>query len=1123
KSKDRKADTRQGQILFRSIGCLACHTVSNEGHSGPFGGGDLSKVGSKRTESWLFTWLKSPQSLNADHRMPLVKLSEIERSQLALFLSDLGDDNPKTQSSSQPLQEQVRAGKKLIEAAGCAVCHRIPGVSTKARQLADLSKSDWDSSRSCLGVRPDPKAFRPAYPQLKPAEREAIEKFIKSREGQLTKHNPLDQGRLVLEQNNCLKCHERNHTKGIVEIAGSMSVTDPSIQGQSEALIPPALNAIGDKLLDKALAEAVSGEQPKPRLPWLKVRMPKFKHSKEDKAALLHYLISQDRVPDNAPSTSTPKPSGQKTDHLVAGYTLIGAKGFSCVACHRVGSFEPRNVALGTRGSDLLMLGQRMRQSYYLRWTRSPQRIVPGMEMPSLRKAVPDVLGEDLLAQLTATWEALNDPRFTAPTSPSAVEQLLVVRPGEPTRVVRDVFTSSKENGGGYIARALAIGLNNGHNMLFDLDNFTLRNWTFGDFARQRTEGKSWYWDLAGVPIMQGFTSESDFALQAVEPSNSPLLAPIKENNSGGRLNSYQVDQKSIKIHYDLHFKIDNKNQSVHVREQITPEGSSAWKRTIAVSDVPDGYQMRIAINRRTALVGNPRIEVIGEDSTRKSEYAQVKNGAVQLLYRTDLTRPKFNLPDQPEIITEDESVTSVPGYTGTRLPLPASIMPTALTWTKQDRPGIPKGTLIFTSLKGHVFLAIDTDNDGLEDTLKLFEEGLAAPYGVLPYKNGLLVAHKPELIYLEDTNADGRADKRHVVATGWGYSDNYHDWTTSLIQDSQDRFYIGLGSDYAQPKRPKETSRWRGAVLRITPSSLPENPTAKLTPWKIEPVGQAFRYPTGLAINQEDEIFVTDNQGVQNTFNELNHLVEGRHYGVPSRHETNTTANATPPAVQVPHPWTRSVNGVFFLPPSGKEHSAFRGHGIGCEYDTRFLVRFTLQKVKGEYQGAAYYFSHPNAEAGGNNFRGPLCGAVSPQGNLYIGSIHDSGWLGGQNTGAIVRLSPREKLSNNGIREVRATPKGFEIEFLMPIVAENINSPASYDISGYTRSWKGGYATPDSSRHKLTVQKATRLPDGRTVSLEVKDRREGFVYEISCGGLSQANDRPLFPNTAHYTLHKIP
>ncbi len=769
------------------------------------------------------------------------------------------------------------------------------------------------------------------------------------------------------------------------------------------------------------------------------------------------------------------------------------------------------------------MLGKRMRRSFYLRWTASPQRIVPGMEMPSIRKAVPGILNENIATQLAATWEALNDPRFTAPTAPSAVEQLLIVKPGERARIVRDVFTNPKDNGGGYIARAMAIGLNNGHNILFDLDNFTLRNWTFGDFARQRTEGKSWYWDLAGVPVMKGFTEQSDFALHRKNDPDSALIRPIKANNASGRLLSYRASSEGdVSLEFELNFQVERQRHAVRVSQRIEPH-PNGWRLQIQFDGLPAGYEMAVSANRRTGLVGDPSVTVADEQSERDAGSVLADKGTVSLLYSANLKRPALDLPPKPELSAEIEAVTSVPGYTGKRLPLPGSIMPTALTWTDRELPGIPRGTLVFTSLKGHVYLAKDTDGDGLEDSLAAFEEGLAAPYGVLPYARGLLVAHKPEVIYLEDTNGDGRADVRQVVATGWGYSDNYHDWTTSLIQDSHGNFYVGLGSDYAQPKRNIETSKWRGTVLKITPPKPPHELGKDFEPWSVEPAGHAFRYPTGIAINEDDEIFVTDNQGVQNTFNEINHLVQGRHYGVPSRHETNRDVPPSLPAIQVPHPWTRSVNGVFFLPRSGPGHPEFRGQGIGCEYDTRFLIRFSLQKVAGEYQGAAYLFSQPNAGVGGSNFQGPLYGGVAPDGDIYIGSIHDSGWLGGQNTGDIVRLTPTKTFPSNGIREVRATPAGFDVEFLKPIGSPAAGNPENYDISGYTRIWKGGYATPDSSRHKLQVQSASLHKDGRTVSLKLAGRREGYVYEISLSRLASSKEAPLFPDAAHYTLHKIP
>ena len=92
-------------------------------------------------------------------------------------------------------------------------------------------------------------------------------------------------------------------------------------------------------------------------------------------------------------------------------------------------------------------------------------------------------------------------------------------------------------------------------------------------------------------------------------------------------------------------------------------------------------------------------------------------------------------------------------------------------------------GTLAFTSLEGHVYLARDTD--GIEDKLTLFEEGLSAPYGITAIGEVLIVTHKPELILLKDLDGDGHADRREVIATGWGFNDNYHDWTCGVVKDS--------------------------------------------------------------------------------------------------------------------------------------------------------------------------------------------------------------------------------------------------------------------------------------------------------------------------------------------------
>jgi putative membrane-bound dehydrogenase-like protein len=58
--------------------------------------------------------------------------------------------------------------------------------------------------------------------------------------------------------------------------------------------------------------------------------------------------------------------------------------------------------------------------------------------------------------------------------------------------------------------------------------------------------------------------------------------------------------------------------------------------------------------------------------------------------------------------------------------------------------------------------------------TPRIFADGLAIPLGILPYKNGVYVQHGPDIVFLSDTDGDGRADKREVILSGFGVQDSH-------------------------------------------------------------------------------------------------------------------------------------------------------------------------------------------------------------------------------------------------------------------------------------------------------------------------------------------------------------
>ena len=284
-----------------------------------------------------------------------------------------------------------------------------------------------------------------------------------------------------------------------------------------------------------------------------------------------------------------------------------------------------------------------------------------------------------------------------------------------------------------------------------------------------------------------------------------------------------------------------------------------------------------------------------------------------------------------------------------------------------------------------------------------------------------------------------------------------------------------------------------------------------------------------GLARNRHGQLFVSDNQGNYNPFNELNHVTFDAHYGFINTLEKNPGINPqlTPPAINIPHHWTRSVNGLCFLetPPellaSGRKHfGPFEGHLIACEYDTRRLIRMSLDMVDGVVQGAAYPLSDYHAQSG-DTFLGPLACAVAPDGDVYIGNIRDSGWGGANNTGSVVRMIPEFDLLPTGIREIRASVDGFHIDFTAAVAAELAERIESYSISSYRRVSTPAYGGDDVDRRREKIDRVTLATDHRSVRIVLSDLRLGFVYEFRLKKLT--NVGRFFPAEAFYTLHRLP
>ena len=75
---------------------------------------------------------------------------------------------------------------------------------------------------------------------------------------------------------------------------------------------------------------------------------------------------------------------------------------------------------------------------------------------------------------------------------------------------------------------------------------------------------------------------------------------------------------------------------------------------------------------------------------------------------------------------------------------------------------------------KDGILILEDTDGDGRMDKRATFYEGLNLVTSFVFYRDGVIVSQAPQILFIRDTNGDGKADKREVLFSGFGTYDTH-------------------------------------------------------------------------------------------------------------------------------------------------------------------------------------------------------------------------------------------------------------------------------------------------------------------------------------------------------------
>ncbi|MFD2793072.1 family 16 glycoside hydrolase [Promicromonospora vindobonensis] len=458
------------------------------------------------------------------------------------------------------------------------------------------------------------------------------------------------------------------------------------------------------------------------------------------------------------------------------------------------------------------------------------------------------------------------------------------------------------------------------------------------------------------------------------------------------------------------------------------------------------------------------------------------------------------------------------PGYTLTDLrPEGFEPMVSGMDWTDDDQlvvttsGSVSPGGWVPDPEPGEVFLLDNVTGDTSADqvTYEKVATDLLNPMGVAVIEDSIFVSERDGLTELTDPDGDGFYDE-HTTVAEWPFGGNFHEFAFGLEHDDEN-FYVSLsvainnGGATTDPQ-PAEN---RGSTIKINRES-----------GEIDYVAGGLRTPNGMVKGPDGELFVMDNQGAWLPSSKLVHIEQGKFFN----HFTNPAGPYDDQPVSAPALWVpQNEIGNSPSAPVQLEEGPYAGQLVFGDVTYGGLQRGFLEKVEGEYQGAVFRHS-AGLEAGVNRT------VVGPDGALYVGGIGEGGnWSEpGKLRYGLQKLTPNGQDAFD-MTEMRATKKGFEVEYTQPLsdetvakIAEDPNAAFRMDHWRYvpTRNYGG----PKVDERPLFVAGAKVSRDRTKVTLTVDGLEPGRVVHLrSPRPFADTEGRELWNTEAWYTLNTIP
>jgi azurin len=438
----------------------------------------------------------------------------------------------------------------------------------------------------------------------------------------------------------------------------------------------------------------------------------------------------------------------------------------------------------------------------------------------------------------------------------------------------------------------------------------------------------------------------------------------------------------------------------------------------------------------------------------------------------------------------------------------------------------LPEGNLAASTRRGDVWMIKNPYmlNNSMPSYKKI-AEGLHEALGLNYLKNKLWVTQRGEVTILNDLNGDNITDEYQTFYK-WPLSGNYHQYSYGPLEMPDGDMIFTLNLDWIG--RGASLSKWRGWMLRMTPDG-------KMTPWAT-----GLRSPAGFGLNKAGDIFYTENQGDWVGSGRITHLEKGDFAGNPSGllwsgeegspvklkvsdipdtgeplyDVAKRVPGIKPPAVWFPHTLMgislsdiiESGNDGKFGPFDGQMFVGDQGHSK--------IMRMSLEKVNGVYQGACFPFREGFSS-------GILRMKWGIDGSMFVG-MTSRGWSStGKDKFGLQRLAWTGKTPFE-IKTIKSMPDGFLLEFTQEVNKETVLNPESYELNSFTYKYHHFYGSPIINSMKLKIKAIQVAEDGLSARLVMDSLRLGYIHEFKLEGVQNKANQPLLHNVGYYTLNQI-